>query len=272
MSITSLIIQIYDNILKLNDNEVIVVFDKSKNIWFSLSQILKALEYNSFRDEMKSIKNTVSDEEISTYIEVIKDTKGNKLQIKNIQPHMKMISEGGLYLLLNKSHKPLAIELKNQLYTKVLPTIRKTGKYNVNSNDAIKLKKLTQKLRLKSKIEKIHSKTSNHYNNKTGHGFIYILKVKTTIDGTEKKCYKIGYTTDLEKRLATYKTGNPDVELVHNENVACDSKQLENCVLNLNILNKLTSKNEIICKKSLKDIKKEIKDCKKLIARHSTSS
>ena len=270
MSITSLIIQIYDNILKLNDNEVIVVFDKSKNIWFSLSQILKALEYNSFRDEMKSIKNTVSDEEISTYIKIIKDTKGHKLDIKNIQPHMKMISEGGLYLLLNKSHKPLAIELKHQLYTKVLPTIRKTGKYNVNSNDAMKLKKLTRKLTLISTIKKIHSKTSNHYNNKTGNGFIYVLKVKTSIDGTKTKCYKIGYTTDLEKRLATYKTGNPDVELAHHENVSCNSKQLEDCVLNLNILNKLGFRNEIICNKSLKEIKKEIKDCKKLIIEHTT--
>ena len=48
---------------------------------------------------------------------------------------MKMISEGGLYLLLDKSHKPLSIELKKQLYTQVLPSIRKSGQYKVNRNE-----------------------------------------------------------------------------------------------------------------------------------------
>jgi len=129
------------------------------------------------------------------------------------------------------------------------------------------MNKLTTKIKNYQKEIKRTQKQS--YPDKTGHGFIYILKVKTSIDGTEKKCYKIGYTTDLEKRISTYKTGNPDVELVHSENVNCNSKQLEVCVINLNILNKLTAKNEIICNKSLKDIKKEIKDCKKLIKEHT---
>ena len=88
-------------------------------------------------------------------------------------------------------------------------------------------------------------------------------------DGIHKQCYKIGYTTDLNKRLATYKTGNPDVELAHHENINCNKKQLEQCVLNLNILKKLGSRNEIICDRSLKEIKDEIEDCKKLIAKHT---
>ena len=44
MSITSLIIQIYDNILKLNDNEVIVVFDKSKNKFVKVSEYSEAIK------------------------------------------------------------------------------------------------------------------------------------------------------------------------------------------------------------------------------------
>jgi prophage antirepressor-like protein len=269
MSIASLIVEIYDNLLKLNNNKIIILFDKSKNIWLSLSQLLKALEYKSYRDEMKSIRNIVSDEDLSTYSQIIKDTKNNKLMKKNIQPHMKMISEGGLYLLLNKSHKPLAVELKNQLYTKILPSIRKSGQFKLSKNDNEKIKKLTQKLKLKSREQSLHSKTSTHYTNTTGKGFIYVLKVKKLQNGTEKQCYKIGYTTDLNKRLATYKTGNPDLELVHQENVNCNKKQLEKCVLNLNILKKLTSRNEIICDSSLKEIKDEIEDCKKLIQKHS---
>jgi hypothetical protein len=221
---------------------------------------------------MKSIKNIVNDEDISTYIEIIKDTNDNKINIKNIQPHMKMISEGGLYLLLNKSHKPLANELKNQLYTKVLPSIRKTGKFKLDNAANKKIKKLTQKLKLKSREQLLHNKTSTKYSNTTGKGFIYVLKVKALDDGHEKECYKIGYTADLNKRLATYKTGHPDIELAHQENINYNKKQLEQCVLNLNILKKLSSRNEIICNRSLKEIKDEIEDCKKLIKKHTSTN
>jgi hypothetical protein len=151
----------------------------------------------------------------------------------------------------------------------VLPSIRKKGSYSVKADEKVKLRKLTQKLKLKSREQLLHNKTNKHYTNSTGKGFIYVLKVRALQNGTSKKCYKIGYTTNLTKRLATYKTGNPDVELAHHENINCNKRQLEQCVLNLNILKKLGSRNEIICDKPLKDIKDEIEDCKKLLNKHS---
>ena len=142
-------------------------------------------------------------------------------------------------------------------------------KDSVKADEKVKLRKLTQKLKLKSREQLLHNKTSKHYTNSTDEGFIYVLKIRALQNGASKKCYKIGYTTNLNKRLATYKTGNPDVELAHHENVKCDKRQLEQCVLNLNILKKLGSRNEIICDRSLKEIKDEIEDCKKLIAKHT---
>ena len=106
---------------------------------------------------------------------------------------------------------------------------------------------------------------------KTKKGFIYILKVPTIHDGQEKICHKIGYTANLEKRLATYKTGNPDVELAHHENLHCNKKQLESCVMNLNTLKLLKNRTEVICDVSLDKIKTEIEDCKKLLAKHVSS-
>ena len=53
-----------------------------------------------------------------------------------------MISESGLFMLLDKSVKPKAIELKRILYGDILPSIRKTGKYIVNSTDKKKLKRI----------------------------------------------------------------------------------------------------------------------------------
>lgn len=272
MSISTILVEIFNNIIRLNGMDIIVLFDKSKNIWFSLSNILKALEYKTYRDEIKDIK--LKDEYISTYSKILKNSLKtiNDKGIKNVQPHMKMISEAGLYLLLNKSRKPYAEQLKTELYTKVLPSIRKTGEYKVDSADKLKLKKLTKKLELIQKeqsMKKLTTKKYTKYINSSKKGFIYILKLKILKAGIEKICYKIGYTSDLNKRLETYKTGHPNIELVYQENVNVSKKQLEKCVLNLNILKRLTSKNEIICNSSLEEIINEIKDCKKIINKYS---
>ena len=198
----------------------------------------------------------------------------NHIKYNNMQPHMKMISESGLFMLLDKSEKPKAIELKKILYSNVLPSIRKTGKYSVNSIDKAKLKKLTKKLQLIQKeqsIKRLTSKRYTEYKNTSGKGFIYVLKIKTLKNGKEEICYKIGYTINLNKRLENYKTGHPDIELVHQENVNVSKKQLEKCVLNLNIMKRLSSKNEIICDSPLKDIINEIQDCKKLLVKYSSN-
>ena len=34
MSISTILVEIFDNIIRLNGMEIIVLFDKSKNIWF----------------------------------------------------------------------------------------------------------------------------------------------------------------------------------------------------------------------------------------------
>ena len=270
MSLGTLIVDIFENIIKINDTNITTIIDKDKKIWFGLGHLLKVLDYKNIRAEIKRIQ--ISENEIISLKDLMNNVEDvNKIEYtNNIQPHMKMISESGVFMLLDNSNKPVAVELRRKLNIDVLPSIRKDGKFELTKIDKTKIKALTKKIKTSSKLTKIHSKTSNHYNNETGYGFIYVLKVKTSIDGKEKKCYKIGYTTDLEKRLATYKTGNPDVELAHHENVNCNSKQLEDCVLNLNILKKLSTKNEIICNESLKDIKAEIKDCKKLISKYST--
>jgi len=84
-----------------------------------------------------------------------------------------------------------------------------------------------------------------------------------------KICHKIGYTNNLERRLTTYKTGNPDIELVYSENLNCNKKQLETCVVNLNTLKLLKNKTEVICDVPLRKILEEIEDCKSLLNKHA---
>lgn len=125
------------------------------------------------------------------------------------------------------------------------------------------MRKLTRRIKnldLELKRTKKYS-----YDNKTGQGFIYIIRIKTQHNGYDKVCYKIGYTANLKKRMATYETGNPNIELAHKENIKCNKKQLETCILNLNTLKLLKNKTEIICDVPLKKIIEEIEECKKLI-------
>ena len=275
MSLGNLIVDIYQNIIDINGNKILVLTDNDNKIWFSLRQILNTLEYKNIKAEIKRLE--IDDKEILTLETLLKNvpTK-NHIEYDNyIQSQMKMISEAGLFILLEKSEKPKAVALKNILYSNVLPSIRKTGKFSVNSIDKVKLKKLTKKLQLINKeksMKLLTSKRYTDYKNTSGKGFIYVLKIKTLKDGKEEICYKIGYASNLNKRLESYKTGHPDIELVYQENVNVSKKQLEKCVLNLNIMKRLNSKNEIICNSSLKTIINEIKDCKKIISKYNYSS
>jgi len=275
MSLGNLIVDIYQNIIDINGNKILVITDNDNKIWFSLRQIFKILEYKNVKAEIKRIE--IDDKEILTLEKLLKNVPAKyQIEYNNyIRSYMKMVSEAGLFMLLDKSEKPKAVELKRILYSNVLPSIRKTGKFTVNSEDKAKLKKLTKKMQLIQKEQTIKYRTSKkytEYKNTSGKGFIYVLKIKTLKNGKLIICYKIGYAKNLNARLETYKTGHPDIELVHQENVDVSKKQLEKCVLNLNILKRLSSKNEIICDKSLNEIISEINDCKTLIEKHNKNN
>ena len=272
--VVKFIIQTFDNLIKLNDVEISIFYDKNKKIWFSLRDVFNSLDYKNTKAEIKRLN--IDPKHITDYKNI-----SNKLLHTNIiinrkhkknHPQLKLIDESGLYIVLNNSTKPLAKEFRDELFSNILPKLREDGEFKFNINDKAKLKQLTKKLHLIQKeqtMKHLTSKRYTEYKNTSGKGFIYVLKIKTLKDGKEAICYKIGYATNLNKRLESYKTGHPDIELVYQENVNVSKKQLEKCVLNLNILKRLSSKNEIICNSNLKNIISEIQDCKKIISKYN---
>jgi prophage antirepressor-like protein len=267
MAISTLLTNIYNNLLTFNNTKIIVLFDDSNNIWFSYNDLLNSIGYKDEKTQKKRLN--LDNKYFDTFKNIYSKSSLNNFNKVLVSHRLKMINESGMYLLLSKSNKQIAKELLEILFIDILPSLRTKGKYILNSAEKNKMNNLTKKIKLYQKqIGRTYKKT---YDNKNNKGFIYILKVKTIQDGKEKNCHKIGYTSNLEKRLQTYKTGNPDVELVHQENVNCNKKQLESCVLNLNILKRITSKSEVICDSPLKEIKKEIIDCKKILKKYSTN-
>ena len=115
----------------------------------------------------------------------------------NNQPSAYFVNEAGMYQLLTNSRKPIANAFKNELFTNILPSIRKSGEYKVKEHDNDKLKMLNKKL--VNKINNIEDE-NNYYKDKhtykpTDNSYIYIIK--KTIGS--KKCFKVGYTDDIKK-------------------------------------------------------------------------
>ena len=265
MTLGKNLVNFYDNILSINKTPIIIVFDKSNTIWFSYNDILKSIGYSNLK--LQKHRMNLDDKYFCKYIEIEKLLENEDEIINTIQPHLKMINESGLLVLLNRSNKSISKDLTEELLSNVLPELRKKGKYVLNSIEKKHMASITKKIQLYKKELKRTKKQS--YDNTTGNGFIYVLKINTIHNGQNKTCYKIGYTANLEKRIATYKTGNPDIELVYSENLKCNKKQLEKCIMNLNTLKLLKNKTEVICNVSLVKIKEEINDCKALLAKHS---
>jgi len=105
--------------LKSNCNKILVLNDNDNKIWFSYRQILNTLEYKNIKAEIKRLE--IDDKEILTLETLLKNVpKKNHIQYDNyIQSQMKMISESGLFILLDKSEKPKAVALKKNINNKL---------------------------------------------------------------------------------------------------------------------------------------------------------
>ena len=187
------IIDIYNNILKYDNNIINFVIDKNNVIWFKFLSITKLLNYKSSKDALK-----------------VHVSKENKIKLKNLQLFFKVkehpdtifINESGLYTFLFKSKMKKAIEFQLWIINEVLPNLRKYGKYEVNKKIKNKLKNLNNKIKELEKANLILK--NNMTKNKLPVGdHIYII-----IDDNK---YKIGYTKNLKKRLEVYNTGKANL-------------------------------------------------------------
>jgi prophage antirepressor-like protein len=96
-------------------------------IWFIAKDVCDCLDLTNSRIAVSELNQKgVS----STYIL----TKGGQQSIS-------IINEANLYTLIFKSRKPEAIKFQEWITGEVIPSIRKTGSYNINLTDPIELAK-----------------------------------------------------------------------------------------------------------------------------------
>ncbi len=101
-------------------------YGSENNPWFVGKYAAEQLGYSNTRDAL----NNYVDEDDKNTVAIRDGNKGN--------PNMVIINESGLYSLILQSKMPKAKEFKKWVTKEVLPSIRKTGKYEMkNPNDTI---------------------------------------------------------------------------------------------------------------------------------------
>lgn len=248
-------LDVFSNILDYNKKQIIIIFDINGNIWFALRDIFKILGYTNIDKAINKMNFN------NSYKEYYKNLRVSPLghTLSNMQPNQVFINESGLYEVLTKSTKPLAQEFLKKYLIDIMPKIRKTGKYISNKNDINKIKKLNSKIN--------NYKTElNYYDNKykfepSSNGYLYINENNQIKNGVKQKCFKIGYTLDMKKRIGVYKVGNFSHKLLAYIPLQIDCKQIEQCVKNRLKSHLTKQSSDTICYLSLIELKKDIIDC-----------
>jgi prophage antirepressor-like protein len=251
----SFFLDIFNKILKVNENEIIVIFDNENNIWFSLIDIFKSLGYSNYRKARLKLK--INNNTIKKYIGIQGDPRGSPSNIlKGMHPDKKFINEQGLYELLSLSTKPLAKIFMDEYFIKIMPQIRKTGKFILDKQNKEKLDKINYRL---IKIEHNNKDLLNNQRNivyPIGKALYVIIKI---IDN--KKYYKVGYTKDLNKRLKVYNTSFP-YKIFFNYYLLVNDPIIDKCIKTI-MKNEEFIKNKEYYKTSINKILKFIKSCDK---------
>jgi prophage antirepressor-like protein len=220
---TGFFMEIFNEILKINNNNIVIIYDINGVVWFALKDIIIALGYTSVENAVTTIKLN------KNYQKIYKDIKTpESLGVSHnyVQPTKKFINEDGLYELLTISSKPLAKIFMTKYITEIMPKIRETGKYIVDDKSRIELTKVNKEL---EQVKLDNKKLLNNQRNvKYPEGnAIYMIKMKEN----NKKYYKIGYTKNLNKRLKVYNTGYPN-KILYDYFVMIPDKNIDKCIKN----------------------------------------
>lgn len=114
------------------EQNAVRTIDKDGEIWFVAKDVCDILEIANARDAVSTLDDdermTIANTdllELPKYSSGVANTDSSKLRSYTLN----MISESGLYTLIFRSNKPEAKAFRRWVTHEVLPSIRKTGKY-----------------------------------------------------------------------------------------------------------------------------------------------
>ena len=114
-------LDIFNQLLKVNEENILIIFDSDGEIWFALRDVYKVLGYNNIDKVIN--KTNIKPENKQYYEKLSQCPRGHCLS--NMHPNQIFVNEPGLYEVLLKSNKPLAEVFTYKLLTDIMPEIRK---------------------------------------------------------------------------------------------------------------------------------------------------
>lgn len=117
---------------QFQQQEIRTTTDKRGEPWFVAKDVCNVLEINNVSQAMTRLE----DDEKST----LRNNEGG--------PEVNIINESGLYTLILRSNKPKAKDFRKWVTSEVLPSIRKTGKYEAHDNGFQSPRSMSEALKL----------------------------------------------------------------------------------------------------------------------------
>jgi prophage antirepressor-like protein len=117
----SFFLDIFNQLLKVNEENILIIFDIDGEIWFALQDVYKVFGYNNINKVMNN--TTINTKNKEYYANLSQCPQGHCHA--NMQPNQVFVNEAGLYEVLLKSNKPLAGVFTYKLLTDIMPEIRK---------------------------------------------------------------------------------------------------------------------------------------------------
>ncbi len=111
------------SVFNFENHNVRTVVDDNGAIWFVAKDLANALEYSRTQKALDLCKNSNS------------PLNGELNKINDLPPATKWIPESDMFRLIMRSNKAEAEKFQDWVFEDVLPSIRKTGKYEIQKVD-----------------------------------------------------------------------------------------------------------------------------------------
>jgi prophage antirepressor-like protein len=216
--------------INYNGAKIYIIVDNNNVPWFNAKDIAKLLGYDDLKRAIQVNVVSENKKELQYIVEHY------KLLYKNVQGKSLFINEKGLNELILRSNKKEAIEIQKWIANDVMPSLLKTGYYEMNNQ----LKKKSEEIYDKYKQIKKENLANKHRieqlkNNQKGIKFydkpcVYIIRLKKYDD---KDMNKFGSAKNFNTRFPVYNTSTPDKMYVVDIIPVKDHKAVENAVKNM---------------------------------------
>ena len=206
-----------DETFKFENKEIRVLGNYHEPL-FVAKDICNILELSNVTESLRNIPEKWKCSEILNTL-----TRGKQTMI--------ILKEPAVYQLIMRSNKPIAQKFQEVVCEEILPTLRKKGEYKIQSIIDEKLKLENENLKLQEEKEELDKKLFEEQKN--------LIKAKKSLEKNQKKfsqrhkftetsgCvyilsdpenplnkFKIGFTHDINERLASDRTMIPNIKVV----------------------------------------------------------